>query len=294
MFALCLAILTASDARLHIRETFFTAPLTWRTEFSNAMLLVLVCCTVVAGYITQQAVEAEYKIVRAIHLSNAAVKLQTSGGTQSTERKALLLQNIREGIAINSHYRKLTPMVADHLSDIGDWVDAVWIWESVAASRPHISVIWSNIARGFAQLGEYNKAFEALHKWQRLQPDAPGSLALEVTLLSRTQQEPQAAQLLTSAYNQDRYDLALLHAGYALGLKTKNLPLAIRSLELRNQNWPEQAPDGYFRLGKIYADPALHDDIKALAAFRAGLASVPENQKENFRSQVPMPYRNQL
>ncbi|MES2878123.1 MAG: O-antigen ligase family protein [Pseudomonadota bacterium] len=294
LLALCLAILAVSDARLGIRETFFAAPLRWRPSHSHAMLSWLICCIALAAYITQQAAEAERKIVGAIQLGNAAIKLQASGGTQSAERKARWLESIRDGVEINPHYRKLTPMVADQLADSGDWAGAVWIWESIAASRPYVAVIWSNIARAYTQLGENDKAFEALHQWQQLQPDAPGLLALEITLLSRTGREAQSTQLLVNAYEQNQFDFALLQAGYALGLKTHNWSLAIWSLELRNQNWPDKAADGYFRLGEIYAAPELHDNIKALTAFSAGLAAAPENQKENFRSQVPMPYRTQL
>jgi tetratricopeptide (TPR) repeat protein len=113
-------------------------------------------------------------------------------------------------------------------------------------------------------------------------------------LLSRTGRDAQATQAVNDYFDQGRYDYALVQAGYALGLKTHNWPLAIRSLELRNQAWPEQTADGYFRLGLIFADPGLHDDAKALAAFRAGLQAVPPEQKDSFRQQVPAQYRAKL
>lgn len=128
---------------------------------------------------------------------------------------------------------------------------------------------------------------EALKHVQQLQPEAPGTQALEIILLSRSGREAQATQMLTDYFDQGQYDYALVQTGYELGLKTHNWPLAIRALELRNQTWPEQAADAYLRLGKIYAGPQVPDDAKALAAFQAGLQAVPAEQKDNFRSQVP-------
>ncbi len=69
-----------------------------------------------------------------------------------------MLKQLREGIAINPHYRKITPMVADELARWGDWKDATWIWESVLSSRPYVVAILANVARGYASMGEPAKA----------------------------------------------------------------------------------------------------------------------------------------
>jgi O-antigen ligase len=294
LLALGLAILAGSDARLGVRESFFAAPLRWRPGYSRATLAGLLCCTVLAAYITQQAAQAEWKIVSAVKLAFYSHQIRSSDPKLSESKRKQLLQDIRQGVAINPHYRKLTPTVANNLAASGDWVDAVWIWESVAGSRPNIAEIWSNIARGYTQLGQYDRAMGALQQWQRLHPDAPGSTALEVALLNRMGQQAQALQKIMGAYDRGQYDLSLLMTGYAMGLEIHNWPLAIRSLELRNQTWPEQAADGYLRLGKIYADPAVHDEVSALSAFRAGLMTVPANQKGDFISQVPESYRAML
>lgn len=294
LFALCLALLAGMDARLQIRNTFFATPLPWRPERSRAALGVLGGFAALALVIFFQAAQAERLIVRAIHLGNAAARAQKLGQEPPQDLTTELLQSVRHGIAINPHYRKLTPIVADQLASRGDWRDAIWIWESIVVSRPYIAAIWSNLAKGYTQTGQYDSAFHALRQWQRLQPDAPGALALKITLLSITGQNALALQEITAAYDQKRFDAALLMSGYAFGLKTRNWPLAIRSLELRIAYWPEQSADGYFRLGKIYADPALHDDAKALTAFRRGWDAVPLEQKENYRNQVPQPYRAQM
>ena len=292
--ALGLTILAASDARLGVWEAFFARSLRWRPSLSPAMLALLVCCTVLAAYITRQAVQAERKIVSAIWLGNGIVKSRLSGDQESVERKAELLQNLREGIAINPHYRKLTTVVADQLVWTHDWANAVWVWESVTVSRPHITNIWANIVLDYMQLGENSQAQTALIQLQRLQPETPRTRRLEALLLSRTGHEAQAAQLLTDYFNRGEYDHDLVQAGYAIGLETHNWALAILALEERNRTWPEQAADSNLRLGKIYADPEVNEDAKALMAFRAGLEAVPLEQKDNYRNEVPDRYRARL
>ena len=84
-----------------------------------------------------------------------------------------MLQLVREGVAINPHYRKITPMVADELARWGDWANAVWIWESVLSSRPRIVAILTNVARGYAAMGQPDRARAYLMRAQRLAPDAP-------------------------------------------------------------------------------------------------------------------------
>lgn len=294
LFAVTLALLGASDARVGKREACFDAPMPWRPGIARGVLAALACAIVLASYITEQAALAEWRIVSAIKAAFAANQIKTSNPTLAAALNAQAVTDIRAGVAINPHYRKLSPTVAALLAASGDWADAVWIWDSVAASRPHIPEVWSNIARAYTQLGQYDKAEQALHQWQRLHPDAPGSTALEVALLNKTQREAQAIERINDAFNRGQYDFSLTMAAYAIGLKNHDWPLAIRSLELRNTTWPEKAADGQLRLGLIYADPAVHDEGKALAAFRAGMAAVPAAQRENFRSQVPPAYRSRL
>ncbi len=293
-FALCLAILAGSDTRLGVREIFFARPIHWRPRFTRVALALVLCCTVSAAYITQLAMRSEYKIVRAIQLARAVASKGSSDAARTARDKHELLQNMREAIDINPHYRKLTPIVAELLAASGDWRDAVWIWESVAASRPHIANLWASIALAHLQLGQGERAVDALRQLQRLQPDSPRTWGIEVLVLSRTGRAAQAAHMLGNYFRQGRFDYDMVQIGYALGLETRNWPLAILALELRNRAWPAQAADGNFRLGTIYADPQVNDDARALAAFRAGLLAVPPEQKDDFRNQVPQRYRNLL
>ena len=81
-----------------------------------------------------------------------------------------MLQLIRQGIAINPHYRKITPMVADELAKWGDWKNATWIWESVLSSRPYVIAIMSNIARGYVSVGKPAEALACLDRAKKIQP----------------------------------------------------------------------------------------------------------------------------
>jgi O-antigen ligase len=293
LFALLLGLLAASDLHLGLKGVgSFTVP--WQRIFSNVGWGFCTAGLLLTIAITTQAVRAEHHIVRAIHLGNAVTQAQKLGQTPDAKLADEILQNIVAGIDINPHYRKLTPIVADKMAERGDWTNAITVWESVAASRPHIAAIWSNLAHGYAQVGKHEQAFHALHQWQRLQPQAVGMRALEVTLLEFTGQNAAARALLDTAFESRNFDFQLLTSGYALGVRSQDWPLAIRSLELRNQHWPDQAADGYFRLGKIYAEPSVNDATRALGAFRQGWALVPLQEKDNYRGQVPMPYQAQM
>lgn len=294
LLVLALAILAGSDTRLGQRERFFATRLRWRPVYSRLVLASLAGCTVLAGYITWQAALAECALVRAIELAASLQKPQQIGEPPLAERKAQLLQAEREGIAINPHYRKLSAEVAVVLATAGDWKNAIWILESIVGSRPNVAALWMGLATGYSQLGQHEHAQNAFSHVERLKPEAITTRVLEVVLLSRSGQQEKASALLNNSYDSGNYDYDMVQTGYAIGIKTKQWSLAIRSLELRNLRWPEQAADTYFRLGTIYADPAVQDDTKALSAFKMGLAAVPVEEKENFRSQVPEHYRSQL
>jgi O-antigen ligase len=293
LFMLCLGILASSDARMAHNDPFYARPLPWSPALSRVALASVLAASTLAVYITQQAVQAERKIVSAIIATGVLSNTPPPAGAAVL---AKLLRNIRDGIAINPHYRKLTPMVADNLAAMGDWANAVWIWESVVASRPNVSAIWINLAQGYSHLGQAENALRALAQVKRLQPNKPVTRELEVLVLSRIGQTAQAERLLNRYYDQGQFTFEMVQSGYVVGYDTQHWALAIRSLELRNKTWPALAADGHFRLGLLYANPAtdVQNDAKALAEFKAGLTTVPEAQRTQYRSQVPEKYRAQM
>ena len=150
---------------------------------------------------------------------------------------------MREGIALNPHYRKITPLVADELARWGDWTNATWIWESVLASRPHVVAMLTNAARGHDAMGHPAEAMAYLERARSLQPRAPAVRALEVLLLARSGQEAQAMQ---------RAQEALADAGWSTTSSStrtsswpggrRDYPLAEKLLQTRMREWPEPAP----------------------------------------------------
>ena len=294
LFSLALATLAGSDARLGLRGSLSSRTRTLRIAHGVVAVFFLCACTALATYITIQAVQAERKIVHALHLG--AFLGQELPGTAQPEavRKAEFLQNLREGIAINPHYRKFTAVAAEQLTGSRDFANAVWVQETVAASRPHVPAIWSGLALNYAQLGQHDKALIALSNLERLKPAALETLNVRVTLLTLAGQADEAVRLLKQSLDAGQYDYALLQTGYAMGLKVHDQALAVRSLELFNGRWPQHAADTYFRLGSLYATSSAPDHDKALEAFKQGIAAVPPQQKDRYRGQVPIRYRSQM
>ncbi len=289
LFALCLAILAASDARLGRRGFTAAIRLNWRPAFSQGMAVGTMVCLALAAYITQQAAECESKIVKATKI---ALTISQSGDYQNPKwdkPKADMLRLIKEGTDINPHYRKITPMVADELAKWGDWKNATWIWETVVSSRPYVVAIMSNIARGYATMGNPQKALEYLDRSKKIQPKAPSVRSLEVVLLSRTGQEPKALAMARDALAANVYDYDLVNAAFILGWRAGDFPTAIKAMDLRLKDWPQTRVNGYVQLGNMYTT-GLPDPAKALDAFKKAMELTPEAQRKALLPQIPPVY----
>jgi O-antigen ligase len=292
LFALCLGALAASDARMGAIAPWAAARLQWRPAFSQAAVALTLAALALAAYITQQAAEAEQKIVKATKI---ALTLSASNPNHPKwdKAKAEMLTLIREGIAINPHYRKITPMVADELARWGDWRNATWIWESVLSSRPYVVAIMSNVARGYASQGDTAKAMEYLERAKRIQPQAPAVRSLEVILLGRTGQEAKALELARAAINDNVYDYDLANASFALASRAGDHELAAKAIRLRVINAPETRLQAYVQLGNMYATVAKDRD-KALEAFRRALGIASASEREQILPQIPADLRGPL
>ncbi len=292
LWALGLGILAATDARL---TTPSVRPVLMRSPHSILVFVFAVMgCLALATCITGMAILAERKIVHAIHLGTFLGHQLPAPAHSMADRKTEMLDSLREGIAINPHYRKFTAIAAEQLAASGDYANAAWVLETVVASRPHVSALWYGLAINYAQLGQLDQATAALRQVERLRPDAIETVTLRVTLLSKAGKDAQAIKIVNQLLDEKRITAELLQIGYALGLKANNQGLAIRSLELFNQTWPEHAADTCFRLGSIYANSATPDDTKALAAFKLGLAAVSAGEKANYIRQIPQRFHLQL
>ncbi len=295
IFALALAILAASDARLGYRGWLSATRLPWKPVFSQVTAVSLMVCIALAAFITQQAAVCEAKIVKAVKLSLMISQSGDVNNPKWDKSKRELLTLIKEGTDINPHYRKITPMVADELAKWGDWKDAVWVWESVLSSRPYVVAIMSNVARGYAQMGQSEKALEVLTRAMALQPKATSVNSLEVILLSRTGKEPEAFAKAKALVEEGRFDLDLINATYVLAIRAKDWPLAFKALELRTKNWPAYAVDGALKAGNIYASVTeIKDESKALAEYRKAMVLSSDATKTATRALIPTIYLPRL
>lgn len=265
----------------------------WRPVLSRAAVYASIFFLVLTAYISERAVASEYRIITAV---KRALMISQSGDPTSprwNKTKNELLALMDEGTRINPHYRKITPMVADHLARWGDWENATWIWESVMESRPHILAILSNIVRGYSQMGNYEKALELVERAKKIQPDAPSVRTMELLVLARAGREPQAAKLARQYIEQGIYDFDLVNTAISLGLRTADYDLSLTGLALRNKSWPENQVEALLEMGRIYAEHK-NDDVLALDAYRAALESSPGPSRDTTRQQIPAAYRSRL
>jgi tetratricopeptide (TPR) repeat protein len=177
-------------------------------------------------------------------------------------------------------------MIADEMAKWGDWKNAVWVWESVVVSRPYVVAIMSNIARGYAQMGNNEKALEYLARCEVIQPKAVSVRSLKVILMSRSGQEKEAALLAQQYMNEGTVDFDLLSAAYVLGMRKSDFDMAIQGLELRNKDWPASRQDGYLKMAGIYVNHKK-DEVRAIEAFKGALQATPEKDRAALRQQIP-------
>ncbi|HVE51798.1 MAG TPA: O-antigen ligase family protein [Ramlibacter sp.] len=292
LFALCLGALAASDARLGYRGLQLRA---WNTRPAAAyagMALTAVALGL-AALVTQRAAESERKLLAAVRTARAISAAGDPDHPRHAAARAEVLRLVREGSALNPHYRKLTPQVADELARWGDWRNAIPIWEGVLASRPNVVAILTNTARGYASLGQMDRTTEYLERARRLQPRAASVHSLEVVLLARSGQEGLALQKAREALAAGIADHDLVNAAFLLSWRAGNIPQALRLLDQRMTHWPETRALGLVQMGLIHA-AALNDPRTAMLRFSEGLALATPAERPALREQIPPHLRMHL
>lgn len=294
LFALCLSVLAASDSRISGGKSRLILKVAWRARYAIWGLCATAIGTGIALFIAQQAILCESKIVRAVKIALSITQSGKPNDPAWEPAKFEMLNLINEGIVINPHYRKLTPIVADSLASWGDWKNATWIWETVLESRPNVVAMMANIARGHIHAEEFAKAQLYLDHASKIAPAAPSLPFLQVLLWSQSGREQEAAAHAKKVLTAGVVEPELIRTAYYLGLKIQNPALTILALELRIKTWPGQAVDSYLKLGDIYNAPKSKDDNKALQAYRAALAATPEPHKTAILSMIPAEHRARL
>lgn len=293
LFALCLGGLAASDARLGLLGGTGARAVRWSPRHSHVALAGTAACLVLASVIAQQAAESESKIVKAAKIAVSITSAGDYANPKWRPHKQEMLTLIHQGIAINPHYRKITPIVADELARWGDWANAIPVWESVLSSRPYVVAIMANVARGYASTGRNDQAFAYLERARKLQPEAPAVRSLEVVLLSRTGEEAKALALAKEAIAAKAYDYDLVNAAFFLAVRTGDYPLALDMMKLRISEFPWSRARGYVQLGTLYAN-GIKDPERAMEAFRRGLAAAKPSERQELMEQIPSMYWQHL
>ncbi len=308
LFAVALALLAATDSRGHesqsgespareSRAAWFgrldSTSFAVDSRAATAGLLAVGACLLLAVYISVQAARAEFNIVRATKL---ALTISASGDVNNPKwngTKERIVALLQEGIAINPHYRKITPMVADEFARWGDWKTAIWIWQSVLASRPHVVAMLTNIARGYSNQGDMATAFDYVERARKIAPQASSVASVEAVLLSQSGQDDKAKTMMRQALASGIFDLDMVNAAFNLGSRQHDWPLAIEAMTLRAKRWPKQAVQPWLRVGNIQLNE-LKDEAQALVAYRAAVAAAPPLYREEIRQNVPESLRGRL
>lgn len=293
LFALVLGVLAGSDARLGWRGRWDAQVLQWQGRWATPALGATGACLALALVVTEQAAACEARIVRATQLAYAISASGDWNDPRWSSTRAEIVRLTREAVAINPHYRKITPIVADELARWGDWKDALWIWDSVLASRPSVVAILANVARANVALERWPEALAALERAKRVAPDAPGLVSLEVILLARTGHESEALASSREALAKGPVDGDLLQAAFVLGWRAGDLDLAERALTQRLQAVPQQRVDDLLKLGAFYLE-GRRDEGRAVQAWRGALAAAPPAGRAAVLREVPEPYRARL
>ena len=293
LFALCLGALAASDARMGPVRRLLARPLRWSPRIAQVATVAAAACVGLALVITQRAAQSEQKLVSAARLALSLTATGKPNDPALAPRRQELLQLIRDGIALNRHYRKITPMVADELARWGDWKNATWIWETVLSSRPNVVAILTNVARGYTSMGLNEQAQPYIERARRLQPRAASVRSMEVILAARGGDEPRALALARAAYDEGLADYDMVNTYFLLAWRARDFATAQKLLDERMQRWPDSRANGLVQQGVLALEQNQQE--RALQSFRAGLAAAASPQERaTLEQEIPPAVRSQV
>lgn len=258
----------------------------------HALQCVIFVCLLLSVFVTFRAVVSETNITGAQILAVNLARTPANERNLKSAERAELLRKMQTGVRANPHYRKITGTLGDLLALSGDWENATWAWATVAASRPNVVGLWVYLAQGYARIGQHDLARNALKEVQRLRGNSMQARTLELYLDSMAGRPSEAAAAFNQYFDEGIFDYDRLMTAYAVGYMTKNSQLAVRAMTLRNQYWPDQAVDGFFRIGIIYDSWWSAEKKLAHDAFLTGFQLAPEDQKQNYLRQVPSHIRD--
>jgi O-antigen ligase len=291
LFALSLSLLAACDAAENFPHKLLVRFKRVGVLHQQAAIAVAALSMVLVLFTIKRAAECEQSLIRGIKLAMTIARSGTANNSYWDEAKSEMLAYTRRGIELNSHYRKLTPLIGDELARMGDWKNALWVYESVFESRPHIVAIIANITRGHLEQGNLSEAAFFLDRANALQPTAPSVRALNALFQFRSGNESMAKRQIEDFFRDKLLDYDLVNAAYQIGKRTRDSALMIQSLELHKANWPQDAVDCWLKLGEIYSQESeIKNENQALHAYQSALDAAPEHLRSEVRKKIPQAY----
>ncbi|MDD0811444.1 O-antigen ligase family protein [Curvibacter sp. RS43] len=270
-----------------------TLPAVWQTIWPWAAAAVAVFGLLVTVYGTRQAFVAEDRYMRSIGLLKAAKLLPNPADPRRKTYMELSLKAGHEAVAINPHYRKLLSQVADEFSNLGDWKNAVWAYEVMAASRPNVPVIWANLATGYSYATEHAKAKEALARAIALKPDAYSVRYSTVLVQANAGDVDGAAKKLRTYIDDGGFDVPLVDATLVMARRTGDWDLALKALEGGRVKAPDQAVRMSLQMAAVYN--LLKQPEKVVLAFRDALVfGAKKGQQSAVLQRIPPELREQV
>lgn len=294
LFALSLAVLAASDIRARDPAACLLRRVDLRSGVFRMALWVTVICTVLAVYIGQQAIESEVKLLRAYKLANEISQSSARNDPRWDDSKNNVERMARESISINPHNRKISGHVAAKFAFWGDWKNALWIWESIHASRPNIVAISANVSRAHFELGDLNQSLVYLQRAAAIQPTAPAVRSMQARLAIAQGSYPQAAQAIRAHLETNGVDDDFLRLAYTLGARTRDWSLAITALNSHIDKFPNESYVAWLMLGQIYSSSDVGNETLALESYSSALTAAPDDAKNALLPRIPSMYRKML
>jgi O-antigen ligase len=288
LLAIAVALLAVTE-RPEFAHAYLNA--SWHPSWRAPAAALSAAALGLSAYVFQQASLCEIKLVRATKL---AFYIDDAGDVTNEVHaplKAEVERLAREAIAINPHYRSLTPGLGDEFGKWGDWEQAVFIWESVLEHRPNLVAVLTNTARGYLALQQPDKALTYLGRARAIAPNSVAVRSAEVAMLTNTPgQDAAAARAARAAMASGRVDLDLLSNAFVVGSRSNDGPLTADAARMLQKLSADALPDAYMQLADWYMRVGGSTG-RAIAAWQKALVlSSPATRGDRF-SQIPIDLR---
>jgi O-antigen ligase len=293
LFAISIGVLARCDAHTNQELNWMVKKFSPSKYAVRTFLVIGTIFFTICIYVIQRGVVAEKNLVRGIKLSLLISRSGSYDNPFWDDAKKEMVVYLHRGVTANPHYRKLTAIAADELANMGDWKNALWVWESLHTSRPYVVAIIANIARAKLALDDIDGAETYLDKARKLQPKSDAVKNLNVLVMVRKENFFGAAEAVESLFRENKVDFDVVNAAYLAAQKTSNWALAIESLNWQIKLNPRRATTFWLEIGQIYDQKIRPSDPKAaqhafdMAIFTSGAA-----EKQSTRMAIPNRYKN--